>query len=166
MGFTLWLGSASQTDKWKQGVCQSHCRLAIYIKKYLNAKEEISKLMLSPTSINEKITYVYILKVKKQHTQPDKPSAPPSQAHCQSFSGGSFTCTPLGLNTWPFYGPTTQKGLYQWMAMTLHPTPSYILPETCQNCKHNLKLCKNNATLFWRSITCQKRQHNLKLGKH
>jgi hypothetical protein len=89
----------NQTDKRKQGVCQSHCRLAIYIKKYLKAKEEVSKLMLSPTSINEKITYVYILKVKKQHTQPDKPSTPPSQAHCQSFNGGSFTCTPLGLNT-------------------------------------------------------------------
>jgi hypothetical protein len=36
-------------------VCQSHCRLAIYIKKYLKAKEEVWKLMLSPTSINEKI---------------------------------------------------------------------------------------------------------------
>jgi hypothetical protein len=36
----------------------SHYCLAIYIKKYLKAKEEVCKLMLSPTSINEKITYV------------------------------------------------------------------------------------------------------------
>ncbi len=42
----------------------SHCCLAIYIKKYLKAKEEVCKLMLSPTSINEKITYVYIMKAK------------------------------------------------------------------------------------------------------
>jgi len=42
----------------------SHCSLAIYIKKYLKAYEEVWKLMLSPTSINEKITYVYILKAK------------------------------------------------------------------------------------------------------
>jgi hypothetical protein len=28
--------------------------------------------------------------------------------------------------------PRTQKDLYQWMAITLHPTPSYILPETCE----------------------------------
>jgi len=45
-------------------VCQSHCRLAIYIKKYLKAKEDVWKLMRSPTSINENITYVYILKAK------------------------------------------------------------------------------------------------------
>jgi hypothetical protein len=28
----------------KQGVCQSHCGLAIYIKKYFKAKEELWKL--------------------------------------------------------------------------------------------------------------------------
>jgi hypothetical protein len=31
-------------EKLKQGVCQSHCGLAIYMKKYLKAKEELWKL--------------------------------------------------------------------------------------------------------------------------
>jgi len=61
-------------------------------------------------------------------------------------------------------GPRT--GLYQSMAITLHPTPSYILPETRQKSRHNLKLCKNNATLFWGYITCQKVRHALKLCKN
>jgi hypothetical protein len=59
-----------------------------------------------------------------------------------------------------------RRGLYQWMAITLHPTPSYILPETRQKSQHNLKLCKNNATLFWRYIACKKSQHTLKLCKN
>jgi hypothetical protein len=59
-----------------------------------------------------------------------------------------------------------RRGLYQWMAITLHRTPSYILPETRQKSQHNLKLCKNNATLFWRYIACQKSQHTLKLCKN
>jgi hypothetical protein len=54
----------NKTNKSKQGVCQSNCHLAVYIKKYLTAKEEVWKLMVSPTSINEKLTYVYILKAK------------------------------------------------------------------------------------------------------
>jgi hypothetical protein len=97
--------------------------------------------LLSPTSLHEKITCIYWR--KKQHTQPHKPSAPPSQAHCQSFSGGSFACTPLGLNTGPFCGPRTQKGLYQCMAITLHPTRCYVLPETCK---------KVSTTSSWENI--------------
>jgi hypothetical protein len=31
-------------NKQKQGVCQLHCGLANYIKKYLKAKEELWKL--------------------------------------------------------------------------------------------------------------------------
>jgi hypothetical protein len=56
-----------------------------------------------------------------------------------------------------------RRGLYQWMAITLHPTASDILPETRQQSQHNLKLCQNNATLFWRYIACPKSQHTLKL---
>jgi hypothetical protein len=62
--------------------------------------------LLSPSSINEKITYVLYIEGGKQHNQPDKPSAPPSQAHCQSFT---YTVR-LSLNTGPFCGPGTQKG--------------------------------------------------------
>jgi hypothetical protein len=61
-------------------------------------------------------------------------------------------------------GPRT--GLYQWMAITLHPTPSYILHERRQRSQHNLKLCQKNATSFWRYIACQKSQHTLKLCKN
>jgi hypothetical protein len=49
-----------------------------------------------------------------------------------------------------------RRGLYQWMAITPHPTPSDILPETRQKSQHNLKFCQNNATLFWRYIACQR----------
>jgi len=59
-----------------------------------------------------------------------------------------------------------RRGLYQWVAITLHPIPSYILPETRQKSQHNLKLCKNNTTLFWRYIACQKSQHTHKLCKN
>jgi hypothetical protein len=59
-----------------------------------------------------------------------------------------------------------RRGLYQWMAITLHPTPSYIFPETRQKSRHNLKLCQNNATLFWRYIACKKVRHTLKLCKN
>jgi len=63
---------------------------------------------------------VYI-ESKKQHTQPDKPSGPPSQAHCQSFSGGSFTCPPLGLK------------VHNMRKQSAHPQVG-----------KTLKLCKNN----------------------
>jgi len=46
---------------------------------------------------------------------------------------------------WTLYFLRSQgprSGLYQWMAITLHPTPSFILPHTCQTRQHNLKLCK------------------------
>jgi len=56
-----------------------------------------------------------------------------------------------------------RRGLYHWMAITLHPTPSDILPETRQKIQNNLKLCQNNATLFWRYIACPKSQHTLNL---
>jgi len=148
-GTIAWKLSTWQWNKqMKTKGCVSHCRLAIYIKKCLKAREEVWKLMLSPTSINEKNNICVYIEGKKQHTQPDKPLAPPSQAHCQSLSGGSlsggsFTCTPLGLKPGPFCSPRTQKGLHQWMAITLHPTPSYILPETCQSSQHDLKLGKH-----------------------
>jgi hypothetical protein len=70
-------------------------------------------------------TSVYILKAKKQHTQPDKPSAPPSQAHCKGF-----TCTPrLGLNTGPFCGPRDPEGVYtsEWPSPCTQPLPTYCL---------------------------------------
>jgi hypothetical protein len=62
---------------------------------------------------------------KKQHTQPDKPSAPPSQAHCQSF-----TCTPrLGLNTGPFCAPRDPEGVCtsEWPSPCTQPLPTYCL---------------------------------------
>jgi hypothetical protein len=62
---------------------------------------------------------------KKQHTQPDKPSAPPSQAHCQGF-----TCTPrLGLNTGPFSGHRDPERLYtsEWPSPCTQPVPTYCL---------------------------------------
>ncbi len=89
---------------------------------------------------------------KKQHAQPDKPSAPPSQAHCQDF-----TCTPrLGLNTGPFCGPRDPEGVSssEWPSRCTQPLPIYGL-KTRQKSQHNLKLCQNNATLFWRYITWQ-----------
>jgi len=58
---------------------------------------------------------------KKQNTQPDKPSAPPSQAHCQGF-----TCTPrVGLNTVLFAVPGTQKRSIPVNAH--HPAPNPFL---------------------------------------
>jgi hypothetical protein len=36
--------SLTKQNKTKQGVCQLHCGLAIYLKKYLKAKEELWKL--------------------------------------------------------------------------------------------------------------------------
>ncbi len=62
-GTIAWKLSTSQRNKQMETRGVSHCCLAIYIKKYLKAKE-VCKLMLSPTSINEKITYVYIMKAK------------------------------------------------------------------------------------------------------
>jgi hypothetical protein len=62
---------------------------------------------------------------KKQHTQPDKSSAPPSQAHCQGF-----TCTPrLGLNTGPFCGPRDPDRVYtsEWPSPCTQPLPTYCL---------------------------------------
>jgi hypothetical protein len=92
--------------------------------------------LLSPTSINEKITYVYILKAKNStpnltsHGHPQvKLIARVSPAHHVSVWTQDL-----------FVVPGTQKGLYQWMAITLHPTPSYILPETRQRSQHNLKV--------------------------
>ncbi len=101
---------------------------------------------------------------KKQHTQPEKPSAPPSQARCQGF-----TCTPrLGLNTGPFCGPRDPEGVYtsEWPSPCTQPLSTYCLKHakkvgttsscvmqhyfdwgyiTCQIVRHALKLCKNNA---------------------
>jgi hypothetical protein len=43
--FSPFLGEFSHHGyKNKQGVCQLHCGLAIYIKKYLKAKEELWKI--------------------------------------------------------------------------------------------------------------------------
>jgi hypothetical protein len=64
---------------------------------------------------------------KKQHNQPDKPSAPPSQAHCPSF-----TCTPrLGLNTGPFCGPRDPERVYtsEWPSPCTQPLPTYCLKQ-------------------------------------
>jgi hypothetical protein len=109
----------------------------------------------------ENITYVYISKAK--NTQPDKPSEPPSQAHCQSF-----TRTPsLGLNTaGPFCGPKDPEGVYtsEWPSPCTQPLPRYGLkqakkvgtPSSCvriilrvhhmpKSQAHPLKLCTNNG---------------------
>jgi len=115
--------------------------------------------LLSRTSINEKITYVYILKAKnstpnlRSHLHPKSSSLPGFHMHTTSrFEHRTFLWS---------QGP--RRGLFQLMAITLHPTDSDILPETRQQSQHNLKLCQNNATLFWRYIACQKSQHTLKL---
>jgi len=81
--------------------------------------------LLSPTSINEKITYVYILKARNNtpnltsHWHPQvKLIARISPAHHVSVWTQDL-----------FVVPGTRRGLYQWMAITLHPTPSYIRPQ-------------------------------------
>jgi hypothetical protein len=118
--------------------------------------------LLSPTSINENITYVYILKAKNStpnltsHLHPQvKLIAKVSPAHY--------------VLVWTqdlFVVPRTQKGSIPVNGHHPAPNPSYILPQTRQKSQHNLKLCKNNATLFWRYIACKKSQHTLKLCKN
>jgi hypothetical protein len=50
----------------KQGVCQSHCGLTIYIKKYLKAKEELWKF--------KKIHHAKIRSSKKSSKRNQNPS--------------------------------------------------------------------------------------------
>jgi hypothetical protein len=46
--FPYSLPCKAEPTNWKQGVCQLHCRLAIYIKKYLKAKEDLWKTQIFP----------------------------------------------------------------------------------------------------------------------
>ncbi len=125
-GTIAWKLSTWQRNKQMKTRGVSHCFLAIYIKKYLKAKEEVRKLMLSPTCINEKITYVYILKAKN--------STPNLTSHRHPQVKLIARVSVAGVSPAHHWvsTPRTQKDLYQWMAITLHPTPSYILPETCE----------------------------------
>jgi hypothetical protein len=88
---------------------------------------------LSPTSINEKISYVYILKAK--NSTPNLTShRHPSQAHCQGF-----TCTPrLDLNTGPCCGPRDPEGTSEWLSPCTQPLPTY-----CQ--KHAKKVGRTSS---------------------
>jgi hypothetical protein len=71
--------------------------------------------LLSPTSINEKITYVYILKAKT--------STPNLISHRYPQVKLIATVSPAHhILDWT-QDPGNQKGLYQWMAITMHPTP-------------------------------------------
>jgi hypothetical protein len=124
--------------------------------------------LLSPTSLNEKITRVYWR--KKQHTQPDKPSAPPSSL--PEFQWWEFRLHTIGFEHRTFLWSEDPEGSIPVHGD--HPAPNPLL-RTARNMQNKsaqprvgktLKLCKNNATLFWRYITCQKSQHTLKFGKH
>ncbi len=118
--------------------------------------------LLSPTSRNEKITYVYILKAKNStpnltsHRHPQvKLIARVSPAHHVSVWTQDL-----------FVVPGTQKGSVPLNGH--HPAPNPFRHTAWKTPKklHNLKLCQNNATLFWRYIACQKSQHTLKLRQN
>jgi len=100
----------------------AHCRLAIYIKKYVKAKEEVWKLMLSPTSINEKITYVYILKAKNSTPNLTSHGHPQIKLIARVSVAGVSPAHHWDLNTGPFCGPRTQKSLIPVNGH--HPAPN------------------------------------------
>ncbi len=100
--------------------------------------------MLSPTSINEKNNICVYIEGKKQHTQPDKPWAPPSQAHCQSFNGGSFTCTPLGLNSQDAEGSIPVNAHHPAPNRFLHTARNMPKQSAQPQVGKTLKLCKIN----------------------
>jgi hypothetical protein len=130
--------------------------MAIQIAQHLDLLEclwHFHAVHIDHMLLIENITYVYISKAK--NTQPDKPSAPPSQAHCQSF-----TCTPsLGLNTGPFCGPKDPEGVYtsEWPSPCTQPLPRYglkqakkvgtpsscvrIILRVCPKVRHTLSSC-------------------------
>jgi hypothetical protein len=120
--------------------------------------------LLSPTSLNEKITRVY---VEGKNSTPNLTShRHPQVKLIARVSVAGVSPAHHWVWTQDLFVVRGPRTLYQCMAITLRPTPSYILSETCQKSQHDLKLCKNNATLFRRYITCQKSQHTLKSGKH
>jgi hypothetical protein len=98
-GTVAWKLLTWQGNKQMKTRGVSHCHLAIFIKKYLKAREEVWKLILSPTSINEKITYVYILKAKTQYTQPDKPIGTPKSSSLPELQGWEFQWREFHLPT-------------------------------------------------------------------
>jgi hypothetical protein len=100
---------------------------------------------------------------KKQHTPTWQAMGTPKSSSLPEFHLHTTSRFEHRTFLWS-QGP--RRDLYQWMAVTLHGTPSYILPETRQNSHHNLKFCQNYATLFSRYIACQKSQHTLKLCKN
>jgi len=116
--------------------------------------------LLSPTSINEKITYVYILKAKNSATNLISHRHPQVKLIARVSPAHHVLVWTQDL----FVVPGTQKGSLP--VNVHHPAPkpfSDTLPETRQKSQHNLKLCQNNAALFWRYIGCRRSQHTLKV---
>jgi hypothetical protein len=113
-------------------VSQAHCGLAIYIEKYLKAKEEVWKLMLSWTSINEKITYVYILMAKTSTPNLTSHGHPQVKLIARVSVAGVSPALHWVLTTQDLFVVPGPRRVY-----TSEWPPPCTQPQT-------LKLCKNN----------------------
>jgi hypothetical protein len=111
--------------------------------------------MLSPTSINEKITHVYILKAKTQHTQPDKPIGTPKSSSlpelqwCE-FQWREFHLPTIGFEHRTFLWSQDPEGSIRVNGH--HPAPNSFLHTATNVPKQSaqpqvgktLKLCKKS----------------------
>jgi hypothetical protein len=120
--------------------------LAIHIKKYLKAKEEVWKLMVSPTSINEKITY---WRQKTAHPSWQAMGTPKSSS-LPEFQWREFHLLTNGFEHRTFLRSQDPEGSIPVNGH--HPAPNPFL-HTARNMPKQsaqpqvgktLKLCKNN----------------------
>jgi hypothetical protein len=95
-------------------------------------------------------------------SEPDKPLAPPSQAHWQRAGKSFFTCTQLYLKDL-IVAPVSQKRLYQW-AIAPKGTPSTQVEnqrDFPQHYVHRRLHFFFFFSIFWHSHTCNHPQEEL-----
>jgi hypothetical protein len=120
--------------------------------------------LLSPNSMNEKIKYVLL--IGGTNSTPNLAShRHPKSSSLPEFQWQEFPLHATRFEHRTFCAPRDPEVAIEW-AITLDWAPPYYTDSKGQKSQHTLKLCKNNATLFWGYIACQKVRHTLKLCKN